>query len=77
MYKHMDAEITWMLENKVPPAELDCLPTFFAACTKFQKKARLICDSTNLQLFVAKEVDYHFQSFQVMEAREEAEEEFL
>lgn len=43
MYRHMDADLTAMLENKVPPVPLDCISAFNTACAKFEKKADLVC----------------------------------
>lgn len=38
-FKHCDAELTTMLEDAVPPVDLDRVGAFRAAVQKFTKKA--------------------------------------
>lgn len=39
MFRHLDADLTTMLEMKVPPAPLECVTAFAAAVVKFEKQA--------------------------------------
>lgn len=39
MCKHLDSKLTDMLENSVPPAELDRITSFRTACAKHNKQA--------------------------------------
>ena len=70
MFRHLDGDLTTMLEMKVPPAPLESVTAFAAAVAKFEKQAgdlllgRVPDDTSNFQV-------------EVTEQREEAEEAWL